>query len=301
MSQEFKVVGKMDLDKLPKKGETRFDTSAALKKYEQPLNDAMAKMATEINEQYGYVLDSNAKIDWLDDAYDFTDKARDRAQVFDCEAYFMREAGKDINQPGELEAWRKEHESTIGVLNEKVIALVLHRILGEDFLVVRTSDYDDYTSKVDNLIIDKKTGVVICGFDYVLGEGANSAGKQIKIQKIVDKGGANIRYGLGISDISLGGKLHRQSLKNTPAFYLAMSKKDLADVLPTLDKAEPSIKELTIVKNLVASLEQQVVDFYGADKINNYSFEVKKLLTNVKAFANSLNRIKDIVNQKIYE
>jgi len=299
--QEFKIVGKIDLAQLPKKGEAKVDTSAALRKYEQPLNEAVERMADEINNEFGHIVDSQAKIAWLDEAYDYSNKERDKTQVADCEAYFMRKEGKDINQPGVLEAWRKERESTIGVLNEKAIALVLHRILGEDFLVVRTSDYDDYTSKVDNLIIDKKTGAVICGFDYVLGEGNNSAGKEIKIQKIIDKGGADIKYGLGIRNISAGGEIHRQALKNTPAFYLAMSKKDLADVLPDLDKAEPSIKELAIVKNMIVSLEQQLIDFYGPDKINNHSFEVKKLLTNVKAFTDSLNRIKDIVNRKIYE
>ena len=45
------------------------------------------------------------------------------------------------------------------------IMVLLHKMLKDDFVVLRSAKRDDYAGGVDMLIVNRKTGAVICAID----------------------------------------------------------------------------------------------------------------------------------------
>lgn len=113
---------------------------------------------------------------------------------------------------------------------EMAITALMHKILKERFLVVRTSIFDDYKNGIDNLILDKETGAIICAFDEVLendGDRNRGASKKIeKIKKSAVLGGTKAKYGISLSNK----KVVRAVARNIPVFYLTIESKDLTDL-----------------------------------------------------------------------
>ncbi len=83
-----------------------------------------------------------------------------------------KEFKKDKKKVKELEKkWHKEEkEKNFGELWEKAKTVILNKIIGTEFIVVRASKHDDYENGVDNIIINKETGNVVCAFDEVSAE-----------------------------------------------------------------------------------------------------------------------------------
>ena len=50
---------------------------------------------------------------------------------------------------------------------EALTVIVLNKFLAENFAVVRTSRYDDVVHKADTLILDRKSGEIVCALDEV--------------------------------------------------------------------------------------------------------------------------------------
>jgi hypothetical protein len=47
---------------------------------------------------------------------------------------------------------------------EVLKTIVFYKFLNEKFIIVRTSSYDDVQNHVDNLIVEKETGNIVCAF-----------------------------------------------------------------------------------------------------------------------------------------
>lgn len=158
-----------------------------------------------------------------------------------------------------LTQYQKNRESENGFLLEKALTVLLHRRLGSDFFVLRTSDYDDMANGVDNLIINKETGEVICAFDGLNEEFDNSRRNE-KLHKVIKKskaGGAKIKYGLKIEKQ----ELQKQALHNLPIFYLSLNKNELNELLYNLnDDPQSPLKnqEENIMQKLFQSFEDQI-------------------------------------------
>ncbi len=97
-------------------------------------------------------------------------------------------------------------ENPIGGVWEMLSTKILHQNLGKDFIVARTSEYDDARYKVDNIILDKKTGHVVCAFDEV----ATNSGERFedKKNKILERnwqrGGTDLKYGISFEETKSG-------------------------------------------------------------------------------------------------
>ncbi|MDI6591712.1 MAG: hypothetical protein QME61_02115, partial [Patescibacteria group bacterium] len=117
---------------------------------------------------------------------------------------------------------KKEKLKKKGEQLEILTNLIFNKLLGPEFICVRTSLYDDWRNKVDELILEKETGNVVCAFDEV-GDimGPRFEAKKQKILEKNIKGGAEIKYGLGMEN----GKLVLKSQENIPIFYLALLEK----------------------------------------------------------------------------
>lgn len=147
-----------------------------------------------------------------------------------------------------------DQRNPLGETWEMLATKILHENLGKDFIVVRTSKFDDIRYNVDNLILDKKTNQVVCAFDEV----GDAAGKVFNEKKneVFErnwlKGGADIKYGISFE----GGKvILKKGIFQIPLFYFALSEEEINKTLKDphqeknvfsyfIESARKQIKEL---------------------------------------------------------
>lgn len=157
--------------------------------------------------------------------------------------------------------FKKEREMQASNQTEMVITALLHKMLKEKYLVVRAAEFDDIVHGIDNLILDKETGAIICAFDEMM-EGAYDAGgispKIAKIQEKANQGGAEAKYGVSLQVPE--GILKRDHLRHIPVFFLNLKKADiqaLTDSLFAHFDSDATDLENKIFSHLVASIEEQ--------------------------------------------
>jgi hypothetical protein len=244
------------------------------------LEDKMSGVGKEVNEQFEHkLLDSSGSIIMSENS----DLENDLKFVDDLENNWAREQHKTVAE------WRESKKKNSSTITEMAVTLSLHRLLQERFIVARSSSYDDYKYGVDNVLIDKETGAVVCGFDEVLGHEGDDGGekKKEKIEKILSRGGASLKYGATIED----GKIQRKELKNIPTFYLSLSKLELDNLLKDLKtNGRPTENERQIALKMIHSLEIQ----YAQAQENDYHPALK---ANLESFAKSLETIKEELNK----
>ncbi|MCX6795690.1 MAG: hypothetical protein NT165_03135 [Candidatus Falkowbacteria bacterium] len=225
-----KIIGKIDLSAFQKKTEQK--PAFRPEKFLPKLESILAAQSREVNESYGDFLDLEAKIK-MTGAY----AEKDQQEVDDIEAYFAR------GRQEELSTWKDKKKGHPATIAEMAVTAVLHKFIGQDFIVARASDYDDYKNGVDNILIDKKTGAVICGFDEVLGAVGDSglAMKQEKLSKSDKKSerkrvGTYVKYGATVKS----GELERRSMGNLPTFFLSLSREELMLLLEDINLENPA-------------------------------------------------------------
>ncbi len=234
----LKIVGKIDLPVTEKKLDFRPE------KYLAPLKDLLKNQSTEVNSEYGDLLSEESKIK-MAGSYRGENQAihkvedrllgEDQRQVEKIAARFAAKDNLDF------EAWRAKREVGAPEMAEMAVTALLHKFMGQDFIVARASEYDDYLNGVDTVLIDKKTGAVICGFDEVLGSFGDNGGdiKRLKIQEKMERGGSALHFGATIED----GVLKRRSLEKLPTFYLSLSKEELMKLLVDLTSEQEEAGE----------------------------------------------------------
>ena len=158
-----------------------------------------------------------------------------------------------------IDHYKKKKEEHTSNQAEMIITALLHKALKERFLVVRASEFDDYLNGMDNLILDKQTGAVICAFDEVI-ENSNDEGKTspkiAKMQAKAEQGGAHAKYGFALEK----GRLVRSKVSHIPVFYLNLKSSDLQNLTESLFASfdgEMTDIENEIFTHLVASIEEQ--------------------------------------------
>lgn len=157
--------------------------------------------------------------------------------------------------------FRADKEGELSSIAEKVVTGVLHKILKDHFLVARTAPYDDYEHGIDNIIIDKETGAVICAFDEVLeNESDRDRGPSKKIEKISKaamSGGKKVEYGISIA----GNKLTRTRITDLPVFYLPIEKRDISPLAADLFHSTNGVteQEKIFFSSLITSIHNQMV------------------------------------------
>ena len=252
---------KIDLEKFkkPERPETFVDY----------LKSRLISCSEKINEIYGQnFLDSEGRILASGEGAE-----KDNDLVLKLENDWAQEKGMS------LEAWRVGKEKASGTVAEFALTLMLDKILGGRFIVARASEYDDYCNGIDNVIIDKESGAVICGFDEVVDDMQgyySEAKKKDKIKKISDSGGAEIKYGATFID----GELKPASFENVPTFYLSLSSSELSRLAEELKKENSGISELEtkIYGRLLNSLKEQSLKLKGNKVLSKEAEEAIKSL-----------------------
>ncbi len=298
-----KIIGKIDLSKFEKDKKEKIN----FEKISVFLKKGMNLLSREINEEYaeyGPVLEDDATI-----KMEGSDSNYHKELIMIKEHTWAKEEKKSI------EEWKEKKEKDPAVIAEMMITLLLHSKLKDRFLVSRSSTFDDYENGVDYVLMDKKTGAVVCGLDQVLGIGQDSGGfkKKDKIENILLKGGARLEYGLTLDDdFKEDNELVRKKIKNIPAFFLGISKNDLDKMLVSLQKEgvdgdfsedvfskNKEIKDFSqlILKKIISSLEEQYVANQKMLEENEDKEKYAELLKNFDKFKESLDIIKSKVNE----
>ncbi len=267
---ELKILGHIDLPERKIRPE----------EYRDLLEKKMNGISQEVNKQFGCeFLDDkgNIKISGTETT------VADQKFVDDLEADWAGRQHKTVYE------WRQSKDKNPATITEMTVTASLHRLLGDRFVVARASAYDDYKHGVDNVLIDKKTGAIVCGFDEVLGYEGDDGGevKSKKTQEILATGGSSLKYGATIED----GQIKRKEIYGIPTFYLSLSKEELASLLKDIKLGdEPTENEKNIVRKMITSLEHQ---YEEAQKVASGL----RLIENLNKFAESLQVIQEQINK----
>ena len=118
----------------------------------------------------------------------------------------------------------KEKEREKSSQMEMLTNAIFYKILKERFIVVRATTYDDYFSGVDNYLVDKETGDIVCAFDEVH-DHAHGDRKDKKWERVesIGRGGKNIKYGI----VPHENELVQKEIRNIPVFFLSLTTEEL--------------------------------------------------------------------------
>ncbi len=160
------------------------------------------------------------------------------------------------------------HEEQLGRDGEKLEMLayaIFAKNLGENFVVARSAPHDDKINGVDTILLDRKTGKLVCAFDEV-GDTTGSVynDKLEKVQRCNRDGGAHLKYGLGLDEEK---KIKLMNVRNVPLFYIALPKdrinKGIAEFIPEAERQSDFEKKLFAY--FTATITQQIsgLELYG--------------------------------------
>lgn len=210
------------------------------------------------------------------------------------------DVGKDLERDREWESeWfgglpeeaaREKRRLMEGEQLEMLACAILIKNLGERFVVARTSPHDDRVNKVDTIILDKETGNLVCAFDEVSDtSGANYEKKQTLVRDRNLKGGAALKYGIGVKGDSGKQAIVPAAAEHLPLFYLAVPgdrvKKGIQEFVA--DPVRQSDFEERLFSYFLATIGAQI----GALELYHRRLdpELKKKLDGFKAVVGSFN------------
>lgn len=149
-----------------------------------------------------------------DDLEEIGDREKEWSSTFELD--------KEMDDGKRLELWKANKETSKANITEMLITALLNKFIGDDFIVVRASRFDDYFNGVDNVIVNKKTGEVVCAFDEIREHHRSGrlADKIERAKSLTRKfGGTRVKYGITIKD----GKVERARFNGVPVFVLSLA------------------------------------------------------------------------------
>jgi len=145
-----------------------------------------------------------------------------------------------------------DEKMTKGSVFEIFKTSLFNKFLKEDFLVLRTSRYDDIKNGVDNMILEKNGKNVICAIDDVTQTKLSTYFEEKKkeiLHKNLELNGVKIKYGVYFEKDKNGQRvLKKGPLENIPLFYLPLTqdylKEGLNNFIPSLNEYSDYEKKL---------------------------------------------------------
>ncbi len=243
-SPDIKVGDKIELDEQNYSRPRR-----RLESFLPLMKQKLAQQAEMYNQDY--------ECSWLDkdvtiSMVEHPDWQEDEAIANEQEKQWARETGKSHKQ------WQLDKEKNPANLTEIALTLSLQRLLPANLMVVRSARYDDYNG-IDQLIIDRDSGSVVCGIDEVINRQDNPSPnkKENKVKQKILNGGVVVKYGACVEK----GTLRLGELKNIPAFYLSLEKNELANLCESLEQEEVTVNERNLLTHLKTSLGEQIKSY----------------------------------------
>jgi len=207
---------------------------------------ALERIAERMRQE-GLPLENDCRIDMeaFKDIYSEEIIKKDKKQV----GYEKRIARFDSNR------------NIAGEKLEILKTILFNKFLGDRFAVVRSSYYDDISNGVDNVLIERETGSVVCMFDNILQPNRDKKFYGIKkiekVRNINKKGGAQLKYGI---DLRPDGQINLRQINNIPIFALVLDGRYLNKIVEKV-KVSPSCDFALagdVFRQMVGSLKPQI-------------------------------------------
>ncbi len=180
---------------------------------------------------------------------------------------YGKEVERDLGREEE-KIMEEEEKTTIGeAMDERVKrdgeklemlkTVIFNKFLGRDFIVVRSSLYDDRRNGIDNIILEKETGNLVCAFDEVAAIKTQKLDEKIRQTREKNReGGGVLKYGISLEK----GKIIKKALGELPVFYLTLSRERIEEGIKRLSifSESPSLEEKLIFRFFIESLSSQI-------------------------------------------
>lgn len=176
----------------------------------------------------------------------------------------------------------EDRNKSLGEKFEKLKTALFQKYLAEEFIVCRTSFFDDVLNGVDNIILDKETGNIVCALDEVCD--IHSKRYEDKRKKVLDvnkMGGAEIEYGFKF-DVK-DKKISLTKLSNVPLFLLGLNENYVNNCLKHFGSNDKFNRD--ILTFFIQSLKQQ------ADLLINTCPKNSEISKNIANFQKVLDKI----------
>lgn len=283
------------------------------------LSEGLSAIADSIDREAGFAfVDGSCRVsmDAFGGLYDKRTRKDDRKVVMANRLHAAGIAGTPVFQeavaagnanPSEnaaigallLEREREARKSD-GQLAEAVATVVLHKAVGDRFLVTRASEYDDHMHGVDTLVIDKETGETVCAFDEVVdavghdGDASSAERYRKKVARSKESlrkhGGMRVKYGATYSGGSGAPKMELAALDHVPTFCLSLDRAELYGLVRGMTRGvgEMGGTEISFLRGLVGKLEAQEQDFrtsgFGgeADRLGRFRETLREKMSDLK-------------------
>ena len=283
--REQPVFPPYDPDKIDKEADEILDKMFS----NERSRESSFKGINKLLEEYYKKIHEEYKSDIIDKDCAIKGKIDSKEREKQDKLTFERKRPEESNIEYELRTEKRD-----GMIWEKVVTIIFNKILGEKYLIVHSSRRDDNRG-FDTLIVDKKTGEVVCTFDEVESNlQSNRYLKKIARVDEINKIGSVIRDGL----ILKNGKLEQKLLTDIPYFLLQITKEDFIKVLSEMDLDSMdniSDIEFEVFDKLIISLETQI------ESLKNSGHTKENLLEKVDKFLDSLEKMKEIRDKKLEE
>jgi hypothetical protein len=217
-------------------------------------------------QKEGVPVDERARIDInkFGSVYSKESIESDKAWIKDLKERWKRSAVAESRWSWAFPKEKALRDVPVGDVFEMLTTSILHKNLGKDFIVTRTSEYDDARNKVDNLILERETGNIVCAFDEI---GAASGERfEEKRNKVLERnwqrGGTDLKYGISFEEKKGEMKLKKGSVYQIPLFYFALSEEEIRKTLNS-----PS-QEKKVFGDFIESAKKQIEEI-GAGPVHS--------------------------------
>ncbi len=250
-------------------------------RFKKELSVALQIMAQRTNREVGTkLLSDDCCVSMKGHNANKEDLLKDKEWIRSKETRWIMEKyllAKETDVTEEMRTEFKEKRSkSKSELAEMISSYVMSKFLGNDYIIARASTYDDYRG-VDNLIVHKVTGQVICAFDdvhetiYDNDERDSSLEEKKRLAKtMAERGGQTIKYGFGIDN----GQIVKKQLSHVPKLFLHFTVDDLDTAIDTIDCTNFDTKtegECVLFKHIIEQLVSQV------DELRNHATDAEYL------------------------
>jgi len=212
------------------------------------------------------------------------------------EIYAEKEIEEDAKKVEHLKSRFGIQENKKEANGEKLEILktaIFNKFLGEDFIVVRSSEFDDFCRHIDNVIVEKKTGNIVSAFDEVSETHGPIYDKKVREVSEKNESGASLKYGFSLDKEN---KIKpSKEINNIPLFYLALSQELLEKGIKNFESDSISIFEKKIFEYFIRSIDEQmkeptlfknISESDRKDKIN----QLKNSFENIRETLNATNK-----------
>ena len=225
---------------------------------EEMMEEKLAELSKELAEktrQEGFPVTEDCRIDMA--AFNGVYSAEEIKKDSELVKRYEKEWYKNVP----TEEIKGEKLKRSGEKLELLKGSIFSKFLGDEFVVVRASSYDDINNKVDNVVLEKETGNLVCAFDEV----AESSGQRYEKKKEQVLGrnsesrGGSLKYGFKLEkDEEDQIRLVLGKVDFLPIFYMPLPERHIKEGIKQLTPlGEKSIHEEKLFTYFVSILLSQ--------------------------------------------